>query len=194
MEEATTNFVLGLVSGVASSLATIWVLRFFLRPRLKICSSIADCYLDGRQYYMFKIINLTGRPIIDVRVRCHLERPAPELTGESKILRRIWLVTEEILMLGGYQGDEADNNFFFRIRTSCDKNEIPVGDLFKRWPDAVLRFRVLLRDPISQVETVETRYFKSTDVSAGMFGPGSDCSVTEKNFTKSHMFLEETKG
>lgn len=173
------GFLLGLLSSVVAAVLLLTTFRVLLRPRVSICPTVAKAWISGKPYLVFKLVNRSPRQVIGIRIQLHREKDGTDVPGGSRALKKIPLLTESMFCLEQYDPYENRNDYYFRLRTRIKNGYENIHDVFEDGDNVRLRLRIIMRDPISQVEVVETHFFEEDQAVDGNFLPGRNCRVVE---------------
>jgi len=118
------TYLLSILTGVASSIVASIVFLFFIsrfRPKIEISPYIAKHEDANGTSYVFKMINKTKRPIINVRCHASLVTHKVVPGGVALYNNSLNLISSERYMLDKYDKKDNDAKYAWRIAT---KDEI----------------------------------------------------------------------
>jgi hypothetical protein len=160
-------FLLGFVSNFITSALFLAFLRK-IKPQIFISDSIAKGKSsENKVEYMFKIINLTRRDVIDVKAELFLIKPFQVDGGYIREFCRLSLITTSLMEIKGINNQQksfTDYDFCFKTRENLES-------LWKK--GQFLLFRVQVTDSVSGFKRVFSREFSSLgDIKEGEFEIG----------------------
>ena len=142
MEETTiiNNITTGIISGLVTSFLFLLILSGF-RPKIKISPYIAKEFDKDGVFYTFKVVNLSKRSCINIKVDASVAYTEKVEGGITHWTKELKLNQTNVFEISGYR--KKDKNADYAWRFTTDDN------LTKKWkgyPDTV-RFRIIATDP-----------------------------------------------
>jgi len=143
MNSYVIAIILGTLSSFVASLVFLWFVSK-LRPKIKISPFISFKEDEKGKRYVFKLINMTSRPIINVR--CRLNIVSPKAVPKGLIFNNIniRLEREEVFMIDKYDSNDKDANYAWRFVCRQD-----IGNEWIEGNGSYLIFRVIATDSFS---------------------------------------------
>ena len=130
-----------------------------LRPKLQISPFIAFSDDEKGKYYVFKIINKTPRPIINIKCRLTLVTPKSVPGGLVFTNEPLKLQREETFSIDKFDKKDKDANYAWRFVCRED-----IGSAWEEKNGSYLIFRVLATDSLSSLSKYfSQRYFTKRD-------------------------------
>ena len=142
-----SEIIIGVLTGVLSSLAASSIFLFFLfhfRPKLDISPYIAVREDEEGTAYILKVINRTPREVIDIR--CELTLMTPTNVTHGVIISATHLNLRKSYSFHLEKYDKKDKDAKYAARYVTYEN------LESKWPDdkvSYLQLRILAKDSLS---------------------------------------------
>ena len=171
--ETIVNIVVGIVSGVLSSVVFFFMLRR-IRPQIEISPVIAKLSQGGYTYYDFKIINLSKRAAINIQAHLVLATQTNVEGGPIYKTVGIELTKNTFFELGPFFEEDRDAYYALRFTT--------VEDIDTMWANdsSHLRLRVMATDAETGFSRAFMRDFriKRSAIKAGQHEFGKSLAIT----------------
>ena len=115
------TIITGVVSSIFASFIFILFLRS-LRPKIIISPKISKWHtLDGKRIYQIKVINKTGRSIMNIKAQFFLVVRRAKPNGTTLAKEKIPLYNSEVMDLSKFdRKDKEDDKYAFRFGTFED--------------------------------------------------------------------------
>lgn len=174
METFITASATGIVTGLASSLIWLWLLRL-IRPSIGISPQISEPpngTTPGQVFY-FKVVNLKRRAAVDFRIELAAIRIKQVKHGAIKVKSVIPISNAMPFVLPG-RGRDDDFGNVYRLRVGHDlRAEIESS------PSTYLRLRIHTRDEVSNIGRVFTQNYcdAASDIVRGSFSRGETYEI-----------------
>lgn len=175
MDTLITASATGIITGIASSLLWLWLLRR-IRPRIGISPQVSEPAPNGTvpgQVFYIKIVNLTRRAAVDLKIELATVRIKQIKHGAIGVKSVIAIDNVLPLLLPGKRSDKNFGNAY-RLRIGRDlRAEIESS------PSTYLRLRIHARDEVSGMGRVfEQSYCDSaSDIVRGSFSRGETYEI-----------------
>ena len=176
--------LIGVLSSIVASIIFILFLRR-LRPKIIISPEIAKWKtIKGERIYQIKVINETGRSIINIKAQLflvtHRERPG----GRTPATEKIPLYKSEVMELSKFDLKDTEDNHAFRFDTETD--------IEKLWnnEESFFRFKIYGTDSFSGFGKVFVQdYLKKESIVKGDFHAGNSLEIKReiKNMPRHHL-------
>lgn len=171
------DHIVAITIGVLSSIvASLMFLLFLsrLRPKIVISPQIAKGEgLKREMVYRVKVINKTGRSIINIKAQLFLVKPSVRPGGITPTAKEIPIAKGEIMELSKFDLKDKDDNYAFRFRTYEDIKEL--------WDNrqSFLRFKIYGIDSLSGFGKVFTQDYhtKRNSIKEGDFESGNSLEI-----------------
>lgn len=172
------DYILAIIIGILSSfLASIIFLLFLtrVRPNIVISDKIAKSISSktNNTVYIIKVVNKTGRSIIDIKAELHLINLVIMPGGILKNTQKITLKNSELMEIAkiDLKDKEADLGDY-RFITYEDIEEIWDNNKF-------LRFKISAKDSLSGFSRVFTKNYhvKRNSIKEGKFEVGNSLEI-----------------
>ncbi len=143
MQQHFLSIILGILSSLAASFVFLLCISR-LRPRIEISPNISYREDEKGKRYVFKILNKTSRPIINVRCRLNVVSPKAVPGGLVFNNKNVRLERDEVFLIDKYDKKDKDANYAWRF--VCRE------DIDSEWTEgngSYLIFRVMATDSLS---------------------------------------------
>ena len=166
--------IIGVLSSIVASLMFLLFISRRLRPKIVISTQIAKGKgLKGEMVYRVKVINKTGRSIMNIKAQLFLVKPSVRPGGITPTAKEIPIAKGEIMELLKFDLKDKDNNHAFRFRTYEDIEEL--------WDNrqSILRFKIYGIDSLSGFGKVFTQDYhtKRNSIKEGDFETGNSLKI-----------------
>ena len=171
------DYIVAILIGVLSSIVASIIFILFLcrlRPKIIISPEIAKWKtINGERIYQIKVINKTGRSIMNIKAKLSLvtyrERPG----GRTPATEKIPLYKSEVMELSKFDLEDTEDNHAFRFGTYID--------IEKLWNDeeSFFRFKVYGTDSFSGFGEVfvQDYHIKKSPIVEGDFHAGNSLEI-----------------
>lgn len=168
----TEAILIGVASSFIASCMFLFAL-YSIRPKIEIVENIAkDVGLNGKTFYVIKVINRARRAAVDVRAELRLMTYKNVDNGHVVVTQSIKLVQPEIFSIPRYR--KGKTGFGYRFST--------FEDLDEKWPDdssSYLSFKIYAKDSLTGFGKVFSKQFrtKNKNIVPGKFSNGESTEI-----------------
>ncbi len=167
------TILLSILSGLVAAGIFLLVLSKY-RPLIEISPYIAREHEDEKKYFVFKIINKSKRPCINVRVDASLAKQSHVEGGHIFWMKHLSLRSDEVFEISRYNLDDPDADYAWRFATKEDLDDLWCTD------SDMVRFHVIATDSLTGFSRGFVREFRlaRNSIKDGSHHFGEDLNVS----------------